>query len=246
MGLSGKKEYDVEEPVRISSTSGLSGSATILVGRGTMSGINTQMEMQGPTKLNKPPYPWMRLYSCRICTLTEMNYFPRDILSNFINLYSETSLGQKLSCSESFLLVISKMKADCSHQANPALSSHQHQGFRTAFPKAATQLWQVTYPTPRKRMGFSAFFPTMVGAFRRFSASATISVCLEETREICVNALHRQMYLHILPVIFRFQNSKQWLLFLSESQLCFYRPSKLNSYCINVTTSIKIRKMALQ
>jgi len=45
MGLSGKKEYDVEEPVRISSTSGLSGSATILVGRGTMSGINTQMEM---------------------------------------------------------------------------------------------------------------------------------------------------------------------------------------------------------
>lgn len=57
MGLSGKKEYEVEEPVRISSTSGLSGSATILVGRGTKSGINNQRELQALTELHKPPYP---------------------------------------------------------------------------------------------------------------------------------------------------------------------------------------------
>lgn len=30
IGLSGKKEYEVEEPVRMSNTKGLSGSATIL------------------------------------------------------------------------------------------------------------------------------------------------------------------------------------------------------------------------
>lgn len=37
-------------------------------------------------------------------------------------------------------------------------------------------------------MGFSAAFPTMVGAFRRFSVSATMSVCWGE-RESGVNGL---------------------------------------------------------
>lgn len=38
-----------------------------------------------------------------------------------------------------------------------------------------------TIPTPRKRMGFRDDFPTMVGAFSRFSVSATMSVCCRST-----------------------------------------------------------------
>lgn len=40
-----------------------------------------------------------------------------------------------------------------------------------------------TYPTPLKRMGFSVGLPTIVGALRRFSGSATIRVCCRNNQQ---------------------------------------------------------------
>lgn len=65
--------------------------------------------------------------------------------------------------------------------ANPTLTSQQHHRFNCYSPTSA----RAAHPTPRNRMGFSAAFPTMVGAFSRFSVSATMSVCWGNKRHLC-------------------------------------------------------------
>lgn len=42
--------------------------------------------------------------------------------------------------------------------------------------------YQETYPTPLNRTGLSVGLPTIVGALRRFSGSATISVCWKKKK----------------------------------------------------------------
>lgn len=57
IGLSGKKEYEVDEPVRMSNTKGLSGSATILWEHREPSGAQEPPGAQGHEPQGFPPSP---------------------------------------------------------------------------------------------------------------------------------------------------------------------------------------------
>ena len=76
-------------------------------------------------------------------------------------------------------LAVTMESDSVSHLISPTCSrgkkASRHKG--PLLPPGFCQPLLLTHPTPRKRMGFRDDFPTMVGAFSRFSVSATMSVC---------------------------------------------------------------------
>lgn len=166
----------MEEPVRISSTRGLSGSATILAGKATVSSTNT------------PRVPTPRGTCGHLLNPMDLlTLLPAEKLSISSTLFlgtihkSTTKLLWRISFyffvwnQERFVKLTLKAPV-----ADLTLTSQQHHKFNCSSPTSAP----AAHPTPRNRMGFSAAFPTMVGAFSKFSVSATMSVCWGNKRSM--------------------------------------------------------------